>query len=198
MKVNKKTLQSESTKQRLLRAVEEILTKEGFIALKVENISKVSGVDKKLIYFHFGDLKGLFKAFLKSKDFWFSKVFTAIPDKLDKKAINEVLTNQFMEMKDNPLLTQLLIWELSEKNEVLQALARERDEIGNELLANIVQNEGFKEDVQPLLALMISGIYYLSMHATINGSEFCGVDINKEEDAARVVNVIQKLLDKLE
>lgn len=194
MKVNKKKLQSESTKKRLLAAVEKILTQEGFVALKVENISKVSGVDKKLIYFHFGDLKGLLRAFLKSRDFWFSKVVSAIPEVLNKETISDVLTNQFVEMKDNPLLTQLLIWELSEKNEVLQALAKERDEIGNTLLTKIIKQEGVKDDIQPLLALMVSGIYYLSMHATINGSEFCGVDINKKEDAARVINVIQKLL----
>lgn len=197
MKVNKKTLQSESTKRRLLQAVEDILSNEGFVALKVENISKVSGVDKKLIYFHFGDLKGLYKAFLLSKDFWFSKAYAEIPEKLDQKAVTDVLMNQFAEMKDNKLLTQLLIWELSEKNEILSKLAQDRDEIGNNLLQKIIENEGFKEDVQALIALLIGGIYYLSMHATVNGSLFCGLDINKKEDASRVSDTLERLLKNI-
>ncbi|WP_164111778.1 MULTISPECIES: TetR/AcrR family transcriptional regulator [Sphingobacterium] len=197
MKVNKKTLQSESTKRKLLQAVEDILSNEGFIALKVENISRVSGVDKKLIYFHFGDLKGLFNAFLRSKDFWFSKAYAEIPEKLDKQAVVEVLLNQFAEMKNNKLLTQLLIWELSEKNEVLSALADERDEVGNSLLQKIIEKESFKDDVQPLLALLIGGVYYLSMHATVNGSLFCGLDINKEEDANRVSDTLERILKKI-
>lgn len=194
MKVNKKTLQSESTKRKLLQAVEDILANEGFIALKVENISKVSGVDKKLIYFHFGDLQGLYNAFLRSRDFWFSKAFAAIPENLNRQAVIDVLTNQFAEMKDNKLLTQLLIWELSEKNDILSSLAEERDEVGNNLLKKIIENESFKEDVQPLIALLVSGIYYLSMHATVNGSLFCGLDINKEEDANRVNDTLVRLL----
>lgn len=194
MKVNKKTLQSESTKRKLLQAVEDILANEGFIALKVENISKVSGVDKKLIYFHFGDLQGLYNAFLRSRDFWFSKVFASIPEVLNKQAVIDILMNQFAEMKNNKLLTQLLIWELSEKNEVLSNLADERDEVGNELLKKVIEKESFKEDVQPLLALLIGGIYYLSMHATVNGSLFCGLDINKEDDANRVADTLQRIL----
>ncbi|MFD2554279.1 TetR/AcrR family transcriptional regulator [Sphingobacterium tabacisoli] len=194
MKVNKKTLQSESTKRKLLQAVEDILANEGFVALKVENISKVSGVDKKLIYFHFGDLQGLYNAFLRSKDFWLSEAFEEIPQQLNWEAVIEVLKKQFSEMKSNKLLTQLLIWELSEKNEILSKLADERDEVGNELLTTIVKNESFKEDVQPLIALLVSGIYYLSMHATINGSLFCGLDINKEEDAARVSATLERVL----
>ncbi len=194
MKVNKKTLQSESTKRKLLQAVEDILSNEGFVALKVENISKVSGVDKKLIYFHFGDLQGLYNAFLRSKDFWFSKAFESIPQNLSKESVIDVLKTQFAEMKSNKLLTQLLIWELSEKNEVLSKLADERDEVGNELLKKIIEKESFKEDVQPLIALLVSGIYYLSMHASINGSLFCGLDINKEEDAERVSATLERVL----
>lgn len=197
MKVNKKTLQSDSTKRKLMNAVEEILTHEGFTALKVENISKVSGVDKKLIYFHFGDLQGLFKAFLLSKDFWFSEAYANIPKKLDSNAVVDVLTGQFAEMRDNKLLAQLMIWELSYSNEVLSGLSRERDEVGNILLHKIAENKSFKEDVQPLLALLIAGVQYLSMHSTINGSPFCGLDIKKEEDAARVVNTLTHLLKKI-
>lgn len=194
VKVNKKTLQSESTKRKLLQAVEDILTNEGFTALKVENISTVSGVDKKLIYFHFGDLQGLFKAFLLGRDFWFSKAYANIPEKLDSKAVVDVLTAQFAEMKNNKLLTQLMIWELSDNNEVLANLARERDAVGNALLKKVIENESFEEDVQPLLALLVGGIYYLSMHATINGSPFCGLDINKRKDATRVKETLQRVL----
>lgn len=59
------------------------------MVLKVRNISRVAGVDKKLIYFHFDDLNGLLTTFLKSKDFWFTKVYADMPLDCNKKNVTE-------------------------------------------------------------------------------------------------------------
>lgn len=198
MKLTKKAQQSEATKQKLLQGVEKILAEEGFMALKVENISRVSGVDKKLIYFHFEDLNGLLTAFLKSKDFWFTKVYTDMPPVFNKEVAKLVFANQLNTINGNKLLTQLLVWELSDKNEVLKKMSQERDEAGTVLIEQLVNAEGFKEDVQPLLALLVAGIYYLSIHSINNGSTFCGMDLTKKEDTERLHATLASLIDKIQ
>jgi len=163
MSLGKKAQQSEATKQKLLKAVGTILAEEGFTGLKVENISRVSGVDKKLIYFHFGDPNGLYTEFLKSEDFWFTKVYNDLPTVFNKEIAKAVLTKQFNTIHGNKLLNQLLVWELSDKNDLLREMAQERDEIGGALIDQLVKGGDFKDDVQPLLALLVAGIYYLSI-----------------------------------
>ena len=186
---------TEATKKKLLDAVEYILTENGFTALKVEAISAKSGVDKKLIYFHFGDLKGLLTAFLKSKDFWFTKVYQnqEIGD-ISKNTLQDLFVNQFHTIYNNRLLQQLLIWELSEGHEVLKQTSAERDELGVGLISQLIQKENIKEDIRPLLALIVGGIYYLSIHSNSNGSEFCGIDLKQHSDQELLLDQIRKLL----
>ena len=43
------------------------------------------------------------------------------------------------------------------------------------------------------LAMILGGIYYLSIHATSNGSTICGIDINTEED----LKIVRETLDDM-
>lgn len=51
-----------------------------------------------------------------------------------------------------------------------------------------------KVDFPASLALQVAGIYYLGLHAKINGSTFCGVDINTSEGRPRVENALRSVL----
>ena len=187
-----------ATRQKLLDAVESILKEDGFTALKVEAISSRSGVDKKLIYFHFGDLKGLLNAFLKSKDFWFTKVYANDEAmQLSKKDFPDLFVNQFHTIYNNRLLQQLLVWELSEGHEVLKQASQERDELGMQLVKALVEKEGLKDDATPLLALIVAGIYYLSIHSHSNGSSFCGLNLHDEKDQEKLTDTIRKLVQTI-
>lgn len=193
---NKKTKKSLITKSKLLNAVEKVLTEKGFTELKVLPICEASNVDKKLIYFHFGDLEGLLTEFLRSNDFWLSK--TEVQKEMNKETVKDILTQQFSSIYDSDLLKQLLIWELSKGNETLKKNARDREDIENKMIDDFINQQNFKTDIPPLLALIVSGIYYLTIHSSINGSTFCGIDINNEADRTRVLNTITGLIDRIE
>ena len=49
-------------------------------------------------------------------------------------------------------------------------------------------------DLRARLALMIGGIYYLSLHAKANGSTFCGIDLNESEGQERIENEIRNII----
>lgn len=194
-KINKKTQQSERTKEKLLKSVGEILIQDGFRGLKVENISKMAPADKKLIYFHFGDLQGLFDKFLNSRDFWPIEGNTSLSDTWDVQTLIDTLDSIFQKMKSDPLLAQLLIWELGDNQETLQKIATEREETITALLLDTLKKAPLKKNIQPLFALLLGGIYYLNMHAAAGHGAFCGVDIHKEEDADSIMQTIAKILD---
>ncbi|KGE12548.1 TetR/AcrR family transcriptional regulator [Sphingobacterium deserti] len=184
------------TKQKLLDAVGHILETEGFTELKVTKIESTSGVDKKLIYFHFGDFDNLIKEYLRSKDFWLNH--SAAPEKFDKEEVKGILHDQFNQIYESDLLKQMIIWELAGNNEVLKGIVMEREALGNQLIDAVNSANSFKEDATPLFALLVAGIYYLNTHARAVGTTFCGLNIKEEEDRKRVVDCISRLVDKLE
>lgn len=49
-------------------------------------------------------------------------------------------------------------------------------------------------DFRAIEAILVSGIYYLVLHAKNNGSTFCEVDINREEDKERIKNAFSYIV----
>ena len=49
-------------------------------------------------------------------------------------------------------------------------------------------------DLRARLALVLGGIYYLSLHSKSNGSLVCGIDINEEEGRARIEDAIRTII----
>ncbi|GHE35343.1 TetR/AcrR family transcriptional regulator [Sphingobacterium griseoflavum] len=192
----KQSARAIKTKQKLLDAVGHILETEGFTELKVTKVEAASGVDKKLIYFHFGDFDNLIKEYLRSKDFWLNH--KAAPENFDKKDVKEILNDQFNQIYESDLLKQMIIWELAGNNDVLKGIVMEREELGNQLINAVNSINNFKQDATPLFALLVAGIYYLNTHARAVGTTFCGLNIKDESDRRRVTACIDRLIDELQ
>ena len=58
------------TKDKLLKAVGNILQKKGFSALNGLRISQEAKLDRKLIYEYFGSVDNLIESYIRDKDFW--------------------------------------------------------------------------------------------------------------------------------
>lgn len=52
------------TKEKILVAAEEVFSEKGFAGARVDEIAEVSGVNKRLIYTHFGNKENLYKDIL--------------------------------------------------------------------------------------------------------------------------------------
>jgi len=196
MTENKKTKKSLITKSKLLNAVETVLIDKGFTELTVNTICEASQVDKKLVYFHFGDLKGLQNEYLRKYDFWESK--RKIPEEVNKEKVKEILTDQLASIHEKDLLKRLLVWELSEGDEALKKVAYDRQKNMCKMIDKFVNQHNFKMDVPPLLALMIGGLHYLSIYPTEKENKFYGIDMNRKTDRKRMVSTIKRLIKQIE
>src|SRR5690606_11152408 len=94
-------------------------------------------------------------------------------------------------------LQRIIQWELSENKEILRKLADSREEIGAELIRKYEKSRPNNNvDTCAIVALQTAGLDYLALHAKTNGSTFCGLDLNTEQDQERVSAALREILTK--
>ena len=199
----------EKTKQKLLNAVGKILATKGYSELKVSKIATVAGLDKKLIYSYFGSTDKLIDEYIKSQDFWANvddqEIMTSGFSDGGQEITTNMILKQYETLAKNKEYQKVILWGISETRPSLRKLADDREAVGNPLLDQVI-DPLFKEqskEYRAILAMLVAGSYYLNLHFTVNGSTFCGLDFNKEEDAkilkdaiATIINDQYKKLEK--
>lgn len=191
----------ERSKKKFLDAVGKILTTKGYAGLKVNDIAAAAGVDKKMIYTYFGGLDGLMDEYIRSQDYWSNVSAEAgMPDLSDGgKALTEaMLLQQFDFVASNKELQKLLLWRLSESRRSLTKMTNLQEENG-ELLFKMISDPHFGEhsqDFRAVMAIMVSGLYYLNLYSEVNGSVFCGIDLNTPDGREKIKKAVSFLVDK--
>jgi AcrR family transcriptional regulator len=191
----------ERSKKKFLDAVGKILKSKGYAALKVNDIAAVAGVDKKMIYTYFGGMDGLMDEYIRSQDYWSN----VTPDQLipytgdgGKLFMEKMLLQQFDYVHSNKEFQKLLLWRLSESRKSLTKLTNMQEESGEKLLKMVIDPH-FGErswDFRAIAAIMVSGLYYLNMYASVNGSIFCGIDLNTPEGREKIKKAVSFLVDQ--
>lgn len=189
------------TMARMVAAVGKVIQKKGYPGLTAPNIAIAAGVDKKLVWTYFGSVDNLIEEYVRQKDFW---KFTAkaqiadllkAPENIGKNEIDGILQSQFEILQKDKALQKIIHWELGETNKMLRKIADRREEIGEQLFSVIMPDfETANVDLRARIALILGGIYYLSLHSKSNGSLVCGIDINEEEGRIRIENAIQDII----
>ncbi|MGG7469372.1 TetR/AcrR family transcriptional regulator [Chryseobacterium arthrosphaerae] len=192
----------ERSKKRFLDAVGKILKTKGYAGLKVNDIAKAAGVDKKMIYTYFGGMDGLIDEYIRSQDYWIKvtteKVDKIIPETSDggELFIKEMLLSQFDYVYSNKEAQKLLLWSISESRKSLRKLIDAQEENGEYIFDNIF-NPHFKErsaDFRAVMAIMVSGLYYLNIFSSVNGSIFCGLDVNSADGREKIKKAVSFLV----
>lgn len=191
----------ERTKRRLIATVGKVLQKYTYSGLSITNIAKESGLNPKLIYLYFGNLDGLIEAYILEKDFWTGKLKTQMTDLSEKtsaphgKDTSALFLLQFDSFLKDKSMQRIIHWEMGIKNKLLRKVADDREEENKRAIQLIAaQFKDSEVDIEATLALLLGGIYYLTLHAKNNGSTVCGIDINEEEDRQRIDNAIERLI----
>lgn len=202
--VNGEFRNKERTKSKLIAAVSDVLLNDGYDKLGINRVSKRAGVDKKLIYRYYGGFDELMNSYFREKDFWTSlnnEVFAGF-EFMSEDYGRSVSVNYLIELlnslKNKEETRKILLWEISEENKLLKDLSYEREMMGEELFKmtdSVFDNS--KIDLRACYALLLGGVYYLSLHSKATSGNFCGVDITKEEGGARVNAAISTLMNLL-
>lgn len=194
----------ERSKKKFLDAVGKILKTKGYAGLKINDIAATAGVDKKMIYTYFGGMDGLMDEYVRTQDFWIKATSEEVekmkPNLEDggKEFIRHMLLSQFDYVYTNKEAQKLLLWTISEPRKSLKKLIDTQEENG-EYIFKLLMESRFKENMEvyrSIMAIMVSGLYYLNMFASLNGSIFCGIDVNTPEGRAKIKKAISFMVDQ--
>lgn len=190
----------DKSKQQLLNAVGRLLRTKGYTALKVNDIAATAGLDKKLIYKYFGGTDQLVDAYVRSQDFWSNISSSDMPACIIDGGLalsKQMLTEQFDHVAQHKELQKILLWGLAEKRRSLKKLADDREASGEVLFSHIT-DPFFGTDAtsyRAIMAILVSGIYYLNMYTHVNGQTFCGINLSTQEGKGDIKEALEKLMD---
>lgn len=198
-KENKKTLSKGNTKQKLIKAVQKILKRDGFKKIGVNNIAKTAGVDKVLIYRYFGGLDGLLLELINQRDFFSNLEHD--PEILSQKDLimfaKKLFQNQLKHIKNDPEMLELLRWELVENNALTEKWAKLREEKGDVLNRKISDSlPDINFNYMAISVILIGGIYYAALKSESN-STFGGIDLKTEKGWKEIQSAIDFIFDSV-
>ena len=189
------------TMARMVAAVGKVIQKKSYPGLTAPNIATAAGVDKKLVWTYFGGVNKLIEEYIHQKDFWRLaekgdvEALLKNPNQIGPNEIGNLLESQFEVLLKDKALQKIIHWELGENSKLLRSLADERERVGEQLFSLIMSDfEKSPVDLRARLALILGGIYYLSLHSKSNGSLVCGIDVNEKSGKQRIENAIREII----
>ena len=184
------------TEQRMLKAVGEMIRRDGFEKLGVNAVAAHCGVSKILIYRYFGSLDGLLAAYIRQHDFWINFP-QEMPGRDELAAwLKTIFRDHIAQLRANPTLRRVCRWELSSDNALIAPLREQRERIGVELVRQVSRISGYPEaEVAAVASLVTASVTYLVML-----EEFCpvynGIAIDSDGGWEQVAQGIDRLIDR--
>lgn len=174
------------TEARLREAVGSVLVEGGFAALTPSAVARAAGVDKMLIYRYFGSLSGLVEAVANGPDFFptFEEVCGGDPAALRALPVGEraatLTLNYARLLMARPVVLELMVWELVERNELTAIMETARETVGLRLDRELFADAGAPGQVNAVSGLLAAAVSYLALRRR-KIRWFNGVDLRTDE-----------------
>lgn len=184
--------------QRITDAAVRLLSQRGFTALGVNALAAEAGVDKQMIYYHFGGLDGVIRALGAQTQLWLGAALQAEPGEPYKRLVQRLLTEYAKALRSNPLLLGLLAWELAQPSEVLAELNEVRSAAMHAWTAQlraVSVAPPVEVDAPAINALLLAGLQHLALCERSVGS-FAGMDLRASETSARLAHAVACITDR--
>jgi len=190
------------TSLRLIDAVGTIIKKKGYKGLGLNAIAREADVSKILIHRYFGSVDQLVEAYVLRNDYWIAKtpeVQIKTGGKTDLESLRDLTINllkgHFDYFNTHEEMRAIILWEITEKTNLLNSICVVREEMGNLLLE---KTEPFFSDstknIKAITALLVSGIYYMILHSKKNQSTICGINLSSKTDELEVLKAIEQIV----
>lgn len=175
-------------------ATEKLVIEKGFKDVTFTEIMKLAGVEPQVMYRRFDTLEDLFDKFIRRYDYWFIDL---VDFNLDEKdpivSMKNVLAGLVNSLYKNPIMRQILIWEVADGNKLTTRTALNRELHSTPMLNFFRTNLPKNVDFDCFTSLLIGGIYYLIIRK--ERSTFCEIDFDKAEGEKLLTNTIEDLIN---
>lgn len=191
------------TERRLIDAVGVVIRTKGYKSLGVNVVAKEADVNKKLIYRYFGTFEKLVEAYILENDYWMNlsrKMENVIQCKSDpgdmKEVIVSLLEGQFAYFFEHQAMQDIILWEVTEHEALLNSISNVREIIGHvifEKMDTVFKDTGI--NLRAVSALLVSGIYYMILHARKNESTVCEINVRSEAGQQEILKAVRQIIN---
>lgn len=191
----------ETTRNKLMDAVERIAVRDGFEACGVNAIAQEAGVDKVLIYRYFGGVDGLLSSVIAERAAWPNA--GALDDGLSAgSALSSALIDQARDIRARPIAQHAVAWEATghADHEITRPISQGREAQLTALAMALRARHAVpaRFDVEAVGALVAAGLTTLAAR-TDRGVPFFGLDVERDADWRRIEKaagtILRALLD---
>ena len=169
-------------------------------ALGVNAVAARAGVAKMLIYRYFGSFDGLLEEWALRYSYWSEQSAAFWKGALDgmssRQQVKELFRRQLRSLREDPLKREVLRWILTADHPVARKVLRRVEEEGHAVNDYFSRRIATKKDSEPHIALLIGGIYYLSLIAD-RSEVFNGVPLDREEGWKRIETAVEEMVESL-
>jgi AcrR family transcriptional regulator len=187
-----------ATMKLITDATVRLLAERGFTGLGVNAVAAAAGVDKQLIYYHFGGLDGVIRQLGQGLELWLGTPLEPRAGEPYGVAVQRLLLEYAGALRRNPLVLRLLAWELVEPSDVLKELEVTRSAAMAGWVAALrgaAQPVPEGIDAPAVNALLLAGLHYLALREHSLGS-FAGMAIATPEGAARIEAALRLVVER--
>lgn len=194
----------DATKRRLVGAAIELIREAGFEHLGINAIAERAGVSKILIYRYFDDLDGLLHAAAAELDPMQSEEAARLRDSVELgQTAGAIMEDVVLQLHDalrrDELTKQLMIAELTRRNEITEAMSVAREAVGLRLtdeFAALLHERDLPDavDVNALFAIVSATVSYLTLRSD-SVQQYNGLNIQAREGWERIGATIRLLVD---
>ena len=193
----------ERTKERVIASVGQILKKHGFSGLNITRVASMAKVDRRLIYDYFGGLEGVLREYLNANDYWkinpenLNDLLEKSKADYGKSLSNSVLQDQLESLMANEEMRRIITWGLSEKLPELKELDLKREHAGEAVFKGVIDEHFAQSNLnfRAIYALLMGGVYYLTLHSRMQENPFCGIDLQEKEGREAIKRAIKQVID---
>lgn len=195
-----------ATMARLTAAVRSLIIEEGFGSVGINAVARRAAVDKVLIYRYFGGLAGLLAAYAEEGGFWW-QVRDLLADPLPApgdpdglaRCLGTVFSRHVQFLRTHPATLEVIAWELSERNELTEALESVRERRSGELMRRVAARYGhetgpFLGRIGPVLALLGAAANYLAARGR-RLQVFNGIDVQSDRGWSELEEAALHMID---
>ena len=187
------------TKEKILTAAEKEFSEYGFGAARVDNIASTSGINKKLIYSHFGNKEELYATVLDNVYTRLSDYEDMISQKefLGVESIRETILQYFEFLATNPSFVRLVLWENLGGAKYADAVHSGIFAGAKELLHKGIKSGVVRSDLDVEQTVMSMNMFCFSAFSNSNTvSKLLGKDLSAREELDKRANHIADVLIK--
>lgn len=182
--------------QDMMGAIERLVCEKGFSDISLLEFTAEANIDPHVFYRRYKTVEDIYSELAKKYDFWINDSINV--NELHRLGYKAFFANGIKmlhtNLKANPIMQKLLLWELTEVNETTKHSAQMRDTMNSNLVLYYKRLfDQINVEITPILALLIAGIYYLTLHRGI--TTFCLIDFSSEQGKQKLDTAIDAITE---